>query len=676
MRLSINGLAATVMDDLLQHFIVEAHELIQQATDDLLALERNPQATAPMDSAFRAVHTLKGSVGLFDFAPMGIALHAAEDLLGALKEKRAGIDSHVVDSLLACIGQVERWVAVIEQTGQLPLDAAEEGYRLARALRSQLDEDPAQAADSISQADLGWIDELMVQGRDPAVRRAQDRPLVAIWYTPRADCFFAGDDPMALLRSVPDLVAVRLSARDPWPPAAEIDPFSCNLRIEALSGAELDRVKAIFRFVPDQVSLHEVVGTAQEHASGMALANGGTGAAMGAAGAVGARMLRVDASRIDRLADLVGEMVIAKNALAHLAGQFEDGLDRKHLSQGLLASQAAIERLVAELHGAVMNIRMMPMRDIFRRFPRAVRDLAGQLDKVIDFSMEGEEVEADKAVVEGLFEPLLHILRNAVGHGAEPERLRLEAGKPAKTRIVLRAYRDGERVRVEVVDDGRGIDPAAIREAARKRGIAPADHVDRLSDADAIDLIFAPGFSTVSEVTDLSGRGVGMDAVRSAVERLGGQASVRSLPGHGTTIRLSLPLTIVMTKVMAVQLGRELYGIPLDGILETAFVPASRVLPVRDAEAFVWRDRTLPLVRLADLLGIPPPVEAPQRLKVVVMAAGDDLVGVAVDGFAERIDVLMRPMTGILAGMPGVMGTTLLGDGSVLMILDIPELIG
>jgi two-component system chemotaxis sensor kinase CheA len=504
-----------------------------------------------------------------------------------------------------------------------------------------------------------------------------DRPLVAIRYTPRADCFFAGDDPMALLRSVPDLVAVRLSARDPWPLAAEIDPFSCNLRIEALSGADLDRVKAVFRFVPDQVSLHEIAAMAQEQASGLALTNGGAGIAMGATGAAGARMLRVDASRIDRLADLVGEMVIAKNALAHLAGQFDDGLDRRHVSQGLLASQAAIERLVAELHGAVMDVRMMPMRDIFRRFPRAVRDLAGQLDKVIDFSMEGEEVEADKAVVEGLFEPLLHILRNAVGHGAEPERLRLQAGKPAKTRIVLRAYRHGDRVRVEVEDDGRGIDPAAIREVARKRGgIAPADDLDRMSDADAIDLIFAPGFSTASEVTDLSGRGVGMDAVRSAVERLGGQASVRSRPGHGTTIRLSLPLTVVMTKIMAVRMGPELYGIPLDGIIETAFVPASRVLPVRDAEAFVWRDRTLPLVRLADLLGIGPPAEAPQRQKVVVMAAGDDLVGVAVDGFAERMDVLMRPMTGILAGMPGVMGTTLLGDGSVLMILDIPDLIG
>jgi two-component system, chemotaxis family, sensor kinase CheA len=664
------------MDDLLQHFIVEARELIQQATDDLLALERDPTGAAHMDSAFRAVHTLKGSVGLFDFAPMGLALHAAEDLLGALKAGQGHIDSAAIDSLLDCIGEAERWVGTIEQTGKLPLDAAEEGYRLARLLRSQLDDGSTSVAPAIPEADLGWVNELMARSRVSAPAREQDKRLVAVRYTPRADCFFAGDDPIAILRSVPDLVAVRLSSRDPWPSAAEIDPFACNLRIEALSGAGLDVVKAAFRFVPDQVTIHEIAHALETHALPAEVGHEAAGPAAGTTGGANARMLRVDAARIDYLADLVGEMVVAKNALAHLAGQAGEGLDRKDLAQGLLASQAAIDRLVAEMHRAVMDVRMMPMRDIFRRFPRAVRDIAGQLGKAIDFSMEGEDVEADKAVVEGLFEPLLHVLRNAIGHGAETEHLRMEAGKPTRTRIVLRARRFGDRVVVEVEDDGRGIDPAAIRRVARERGVSSADDLERMSDAEAVELIFAPGFSTASEVTNLSGRGVGMDAVRSAVERLGGQASVRGSQGRGTTVHLSLPLTVVMTRVMAVRVGHELYGIPLEGVVETAFVPASRILPVRDAEAFVLRDRTLPFVRLAELLDIPCPVEPRSGMKVVVMAVGDELVGIAVDGFAERMDVLMRPLTGILAGAPGVMGTTLLGDGNVLMILDIPELIG
>ncbi|MEE1655508.1 chemotaxis protein CheA [Microvirga sp. CF3062] len=664
------------MDDLLQHFIVEAHELIQQATDDLLALERDPSGTMHLDSAFRAVHTLKGSVGLFDFAPMGLALHAAEDLLGALRAGQGHIDSDVIDSLLDCIDQTERWAGTIEQTGKLPSDAAEEGYRLARLMRSQLDNGSTSVAPAIPEADLGWVGELMARSDVSTPSREQDKPLVAVRYTPRADCFFAGDDPIALLRSVPDLVAVRLATRDPWPPAAEIDPFACNLRIEVLSSAGLDAVKAAFRFVPDQVKIHEIAQSPGDHAHVAEAGHQFAGPAAGTTGGASARMLRVDAARIDRLADLVGEMVVAKNALAHLAGLAADGLDRKDFAHGLLASQAAIDRLVAEMHRAVMDVRMMPMRDIFRRFPRVVRDIAGHLGKAIDFSMEGEDVEADKAVVEGLFEPLLHVLRNAVGHGAEPEHVRQEAGKPTRTRIVLRARRIGERVMVEVEDDGRGIDPAAIRRVARERGVSSADDLECMSDAEVIELIFAPGFSTASEVTDLSGRGVGMDAVRFAVESLGGQASVRSTQGRGTTIRLSLPLTVVMTRVMAVRVGRELYGIPLDGIVEAAFVPASRILPVRDAEAFVLRDRTLPFVRLADLLDIPRPAEPRSGMKVVVMEVGDELVGIAVDEFAERMDVLMRPMTGILAGAPGVMGTTLLGDGSVLMILDTPELLG
>ena len=658
-------------DDLLQHFIVEARELVQQATDDLLALEHAPAGAVHLDSAFRAIHTLKGSVGLFDFAPMGLALHAAEDLLSALRSGQARLDSDGIDILLECIGQTERWVGQIESSGRLPSDAGEHGQRLAGILRSRLDQETWASADTIPEADMGWIEDLLAtlsNGEDP---KADDAPLIAIRYTPRADCFFAGDDPLGLLRSVPDLRALRVTSRDPWPPAAEIDPFSCNLLIEGLSAGTFDAVKSVFRFVPDQVTIHDL----GSHGAADARRTASAGPETDASEAAGARVIRIDAARIDRLADLVGEMVVAKNALAHL-GSVSDGMDRADLVQGILASHAALDRLVGDMHRAVMDVRMMPMREVFRRFPRAVREIAGQLGKAVDFSMEGQDVEADKSVVEGLFEPLLHVLRNAVAHGAEPESTRLAAAKPGRARIVLRARRDADRILVEVSDDGRGIDPAAIRRAALERGVASADRIERMSDAEAMELIFAPGFSTAEKITDLSGRGVGMDAVRSAVERLGGRIGVQSVPGRGTTIRLVLPLTVVMTKVMLVRVGGETYGIPMDGILETAFVAASRILPIQDGEAFVLRDRTLPLVRLADLLEIPSGVNSGDGTKVVVMWAGDEKVGIAVDGFAERMDVLMRPMSGILTSMPGLMGTTLLGDGSVLMILDVPELIG
>jgi two-component system, chemotaxis family, sensor kinase CheA len=659
------------MDDLLQHFIIEARDLVQQATDDLLALERDPSDAARLDSAFRAVHTLKGSVGLFDFAPLNAALHAAEDLLGALKEQRSSIDTAAIDSLMECIARTEQWVAAIEQTEELPADAPAEGERLAGLLRSRLDSAPVQVSIPKSSSDAEWARALLAASPDAAaLLETGDASLVAVRYTPRADCFFAGDDPMALSRSVPDLVALRLSSREPWPPVSEFDPFSCNLVVELLSGAPLDEVKAVFRFVPDQVTFHEMTGTAAT------VGNEGSVDRASANDGAGARMLRVDARRIDHLADLVGELVIAKNALAHLAAQIDEGMDKKELSQRVAASQATIARLVADMHRGIMDVRMLPLRDIFRRFPRAVRDIAGRLGKQIDFSMQGEGVEADKSVVEGLFEPLLHVIRNAVDHGAEPETERLKSGKSARARVTLRARRDGDMVIIEVEDDGRGIDPERIRQVARERGLAPDHRADALSDAEVRDLIFAPGFSTASQVTDLSGRGVGMDAVRTAVEKMGGRVGIDSALGHGTTIRLSLPLTVVMTKVMTVRAGGELYGIPMDGIVETAFVPSDRIVPVRDARAFVLRDRTLPLIRLTDLLGQGSARTPGRGEKVLVIPVEGDLVGLAVDGFAERMDVLMRPMGGILAGLPGVSGTTLLGDGSILMILDVPELIG
>jgi two-component system chemotaxis sensor kinase CheA len=230
------------------------------------------------------------------------------------------------------------------------------------------------------------------------------------------------------------LVALRLSNREPWQSLSELDPFLCNLRIDALSSAPLDEVKPVFRFVPDQVSFHEM----RTEAADTSGRDDGSGERAAAVDGAGARMLRVDAKRVDHLADLVGELVIAKNALAHLAAQIDEGLDQREVAQRVASSQATIARLVADMHRGIMDVRMLPLRDIFRRFPRAVREIAARLGKGIDFTVEGEGVEADKSVVEGLFEPLLHVIRNAVDHGAEPEAERLKAGKDSRARATRR----------------------------------------------------------------------------------------------------------------------------------------------------------------------------------------------------------------------------------------------
>jgi two-component system chemotaxis sensor kinase CheA len=321
-------------------------------------------------------------------------------------------------------------------------------------------------------------------------------------------------------------------------------------------------------------------------------------------------------------------------------------------------------------------MRMVPLAQTFRRFPRLMRETAAELGKPIDFQIQGDEVEADKAVVEGLFQPLLHLLRNAVDHGIESAPRRDAAAKPATGQVTLRASRRGDQILVTVRDDGAGLDPAALREAALRRGFSTPEAIGALDDAAALNLIFAPGFSTASTVTSLSGRGVGMDAVRAAVEELGGRVSLASEPGHGTTVQLVLPRATVITTVVTVRLGEEQFGVPIEAVTETLRLPVAMIQPVGSGEAFVSRGRTLPLLRLSTLLGFPPVQRHGATAKLLVVACGQQHVGIEVDGFSDRTDLLLRPMSGLLAGVAGLLGTALLADGRVLLVLDLPELVG
>jgi two-component system chemotaxis sensor kinase CheA len=304
-----------------------------------------------------------------------------------------------------------------------------------------------------------------------------------------------------------------------------------------------------------------------------------------------------------------------------------------------------------------------------------VRETAARLGKATDLVIEGDSVEADREIVEDLFEPLLHLLRNALDHGIETEAERLAAGKPARATVTLRARQRGEQVEVELVDDGRGIVPGRIAQAAVSKGLLTAADAAGLSEMAALQLLFLPGFSTAESVSDLSGRGVGLDAVKTAVQRLGGRVDLSSVPGTGTVFRLSLPVSFSMSRLMVVTVGGERYGIPIEAIIETIKLNADAVQPVRSGQAFVLRDRTIPLLHLGRLLQMPPTVAAGD-LRVLVVQAGDERIGIAVDTIAERTETLMRPLSGLLRGVPGIAGTTLLGDGKVLLVLDLETLIG
>jgi len=389
-----------------------------------------------------------------------------------------------------------------------------------------------------------------------------------------------------------------------------------------------------------------------------------------------ARGLRVEVERIDALVSLAGELTVAKNALGYAAAMARESHDPADLAKLLKDQHGVLDRLVSDLQRSVLNIRVLPLRHVFQRFPRLVRDMVVHLGKPAHLVTEGDATEADKAVVEALFEPLLHVMRNALDHGVESPEVRQASGKAPSAVITLRGARDGDRVIVEIEDDGGGVDVERIRQVAVERGLLTSEAAEQLSDEAALDLMFAPGFSTAAAVSAVSGRGVGMDAVRSSVERIGGRVSVATKRGRGTTVRFILPFTMMMSQVMTVEAGGQTFGIPLDSIVETARLSQAQISPVGGARAFTLRERTVPLIPLAEILGGSPPAPSgSSEISVIVASAGDEIAGLEVERLGERMEVMLKPMEGLLAGTPGLAGATLLGDGRVLIVLDVKDLL-
>ena len=615
-----------------------------------------------------------------------------------------------------------------------------------------------------------WAARLIAAERDAMASRMPKRAsaMSAISYQPIAGCFYNGDDPLQLMRQVPDLLAFHIEPREAFAPLADIDPYACNLRLQAISAGDGDEIARIFRLVPDQVNIvsipldalpatpslasdadqtliravieaqcellrvsdrtddfagcagaaARVAANALRHAArlqladtvqrvgAMALVQRDAGPLLTALeqalvaladappsavaedvnepGTVAAsaterpaeRVLRVSEAKIEALVNLAGELVVAKNALAHSAKRVEQDLGGHELAGSIRRDHDAIDRLVVELHGTILQLRMVPVAQVFRSFPRLVRDVSRQLDKNVALVTRGETAEADKTIVDRLFEPLVHLVRNAVDHGIESPGQRRAAGKPETATISIEASRTGDRFLIEVTDDGRGIDPAVVRRKASEKRLVPADELTALTDEQVVDLVFAPGFSTAAEVSDISGRGIGMDVVRTVIEQIGGRVSLSSRVGTGTTVRLDMPMTIAMSRIMVVEAGGQLFGISMEAVSETVRVTPDRISQIKNNVGFVLRERVVPIVSLAELMKLPERAKeaAAARLFVVVEAAGR-IAAFEIDAIRDRLDVVLKPMQGLLANARGYAGTTLLGDGQVLLVLDVKEIL-
>lgn len=616
------------MNEFVEQFLIESRELVAQASDDLLALEERPDDRERLDGAFRAFHTLKGAAGIVDFVAMGRALHAAEDVLSAVRSGTAPVTSPLIDLCLASLDQVGAWLDQMSPDGAVPEDA------------------DARADDLIRR----FTD--LVGSEAPAIVPAGDAATTALSSISRQLL----EAQKALLAETTSEAAGRLGSAGRV--AANV------LRHHGLDTADLESLLQTSLLAGDAASM---IAAIDKILSGLAERSPEPPGTLPPQPTD--TTLRVDVDRIDRLVRLTGELLIAKNAVGHSAQRALE-TDIRQLAVALKNQHLLLERLVGELQQSVFSLRVLPLHHAFQRFPRLVREMAAAVGKPARLMIEGATTEADKSIVEAIAEPLLHLLRNGLDHGVESEDERAAAGKPAIATIRLRAAREGDRVVIEVEDDGRGIDVARVREVARARAVRSETALQAMSDDDVVDLIFAPGFSTASQVTDLSGRGVGMDVVRSIVERLGGRVSVSSRPQRGTVVRLALPFTVMMTKVLTVEAAGQVFGVPLDAVVETVRVARDAIRPVGAARAFALRDRTVPLIDLGQALGRQR-TTANGDVNVLIVAVAGQLGGLEVDRLGERIDVMLKAPEGLLAGVPGIDGTTLLGDGRVLIVLDL-----
>ena len=391
----------------------------------------------------------------------------------------------------------------------------------------------------------------------------------------------------------------------------------------------------------------------------------------------GPRSLKVDQAKIDRLMNLIGELIVEKNALPYLAQRAEAQYGVRELSREIKGQYSVINRIADEMQDAIMQVRMMAVSIVFQRFPRLVRDTSRKLGKEVQLVLEGEQTEADKNIIEALADPLIHIVRNSLDHGLETPEVRRALGKPETGTLTIRAAQQADRVVIEIVDDGKGIDPTVIKRKAYEKGLIDEAALERMSDREAVNLIFAAGLSTAAVISDLSGRGVGMDVVRTAVDKLNGSVLVESEVGKGTSIRISLPLSMAVTQVMVIESDGQLFGVPMENVIETVRLPRRSIHRIKQSMTAVLRGRVVPLKALNSLLGITaqPAANADDELSILLVQTGDGVLGLLVDGFRETLGVIQKPMAGFLSNLSVWSGSALMGDGSVLMILNIREIV-
>lgn len=654
-------------DQYRQLFIEEAKEHIESLTKSLLILEKDPQNKDVVNMLFRSAHTLKGSSGMMGFKDFQELTHTMEDVFDGMRKGNSP-SCGLISILLECVDALSTRLENIQNKVEGEIEITAFKGRLHGVAESSPTETPKEkAAEAIHNPESRTID--FDENEKEAMKKAEISGehcyMVDLKFTD--DCAFRNIRATMLLSKIGQLAEVVKT----FPDDKELDEekLSHGFRIAVTSKFDANAIEKCTKEICEieQVVVAPLDPNALHISMGKAAYSGIEETKL-FTDVRSTQTVRVKFDQLDKLMNWVGELVINKIALLQVT------VDSRN--DGLKRITENIDRLTADLQDLVMQVRMVPVSQIFDRFPRLVRDLSLKKGKKIDLVMEGRDIEVDRTVLDEIGEPLIHMLRNSIDHGIEMSDERLKANKDETGRIRLSAQRNGDHVIIEVEDDGAGIDPEKIKKSAVKKGFATEAEVEKMSREQLINMIFLPGFSTAKEVTETSGRGVGMDVVKTKISSLGGTVHLATELGKGTKTSIKLPLTLAIIQAILVKDSEQTFAIPTSQVSEIVRAKKSDVKSLGRTDAIIVRDRVIPVVHLHKMLGIQCSIEE-EDLELLITYLGDEntKLGLVVDSVLRQQDILVKSLNGTLSGIKGISGATILGDGQVVLVLDVGQFV-
>ncbi|WRF03716.1 chemotaxis histidine kinase/response regulator CheAY2 [Helicobacter pylori] len=643
------------MDDLqeiMEDFLIEAFEMNEQLDQDLVELEHNPEDLDLLNRIFRVAHTIKGSSSFLNLNILTHLTHNMEDVLNRARKGEIKITPDIMDVVLRSIDLMKTLLVTIRDTGSDTNNGKEneieEAVKQLQAITSQNLESAKERTKEAPQK----------ENKEEAKEEIKENKAKA----PTAENS-ASDNPLA---DEPDLDYANMSAEEV---EAEIERL-LNKRQEADKERRAQKKQEAKQEVTPTKEPPKTETPKAPKTETKAKAKADT--EENKAPSIGVEQtVRVDVRRLDHLMNLIGELVLGKNRLIRIYSDVEERYDGEKFLEELNQVVSSISAVTTDLQLAVMKTRMQPVGKVFNKFPRMVRDLSRELGKSIELIIEGEETELDKSIVEEIGDPLIHIIRNSCDHGIEPLEERRRLNKPETGKVQLSAYNEGNHIVIKISDDGKGLDPVMLKEKAIEKGVISERDAEGMSDREAFNLIFKPGFSTAKVVSNVSGRGVGMDVVKTNIEKLNGIIEIDSEVGVGTTQKLKIPLTLAIIQALLVGVQEEYYAIPLSSVLETVRISQDEIYTVDGKSVLRLRDEVLSLVRLSDIFKVDAILESNSDVYVVIIGLADQKIGVIVDYLIGQEEVVIKSLGYYLKNTRGIAGATVRGDGKITLIVDV-----